>query len=110
MPTTRLPVRENREEVAKREADARNRQRAELSRELRAAVAEEAKAQQAADRAAAETDRALRERTRLEADLEKATTRVRSLRTRAGELGERLKGASATRNRLESQLNALEEE
>lgn len=110
MPAPPLPVRANKADLAKREADARNRRRAELARDLRSAAAEESKAQHAADRAAAEADRVMREQQRLEANLEKMATRVRALRARSAELHERLKGASATRSHLESQLDALKEE
>jgi hypothetical protein len=95
-------------EQAKREADARRREIADVQRRLAAAKTSQRKADQTLARARQALERAVQERARLEAALEQATARVQHLRDDVNRDLKRSKDAAAEHERLDQRLADLQ--
>ncbi len=102
-----LPMRpppESRAQVAEREARAREREKSQLEKDLRAARVAESKAETGVTKASTAFDHATRDQAKLEAALEKATAATRREREALHEARDRAKAATAERERLEARL------
>ena len=101
------PTPEGRAEAAEREARAREKEKGQLEKDLRAARVTEAKAEGVVTKATASLDQAAREQAKLQAALEKATAATREERDALNEARERARTATADRERLEAKLADL---
>ena len=104
------PVREDKAEREKREADARRRERQDLDRQLRHAVTSERETASALKRATQAVARSEQARARIEAELEAATGTLQDHRRALDAARTDAKRTAAERARLEERLAALDDQ